>query len=550
MDLSILIPARGEEFLAKTIENILENIEGKTEIIAVLDGEWANPAIKDDPRVTILHYSESVGQRVATNNACKLSRAKYVMKVDAHCAFDKGFDVKMMADMQDDWTMVPVMKNLHAFNWKCKKCGNEWYQGPTPTECKVQTGGGNHGKTVSNKDCGNKTDFEKVVYFEPNPSPNSTAFRFDKTLHFQYWGAYKKQQEGDLVETMSLQGSCFMMTRKKYWELDVCSEKFNSWGQQGVEVACKTWLSGGRVICNKKTWYAHLFRTQGGDFSFPYNNPESKIEENRKLSRELFIGDNWGKAIHPFSWLLEKFNPPDWDLEGEEKGLSSGIIYYTDNQLNMKLARKCRKQIAKSGLPIVSTSLKPLDFGKNFVIKGERGQLTMFRQILKALEESDSDIIFFCEHDVLYHPSNFNFRPEKKDVFYYNDNLWRVRLADGFAVKFDHKSLSQICAYRETLIKEFKHRVEDVEKNGFHNGGYEPGTRSIKRGGFSDSNSEHFHSEEPNIDIRHDKNLSASKWKPEDFKSYRSCRNWEEGNISDLWGNNILNKKYEVHSEN
>ncbi len=57
----------------------------------------------------------------------------------------------------------------------------------------------------------------------------------------------KKQQEGDLVETMSLQGSCFMMTRKKYWELDICSEDFNSWGQQGVEVACKTWLSGGKV---------------------------------------------------------------------------------------------------------------------------------------------------------------------------------------------------------------------------------------------------------------------------------------------------------------
>ena len=38
-DLSILIPARNEMFLAKTIENILANIEGNTEVIAVLLGQ-------------------------------------------------------------------------------------------------------------------------------------------------------------------------------------------------------------------------------------------------------------------------------------------------------------------------------------------------------------------------------------------------------------------------------------------------------------------------------------------------------------------------------
>ena len=35
-DLSILIPARNEMFLGKTIENILENAEADTEIIAIL----------------------------------------------------------------------------------------------------------------------------------------------------------------------------------------------------------------------------------------------------------------------------------------------------------------------------------------------------------------------------------------------------------------------------------------------------------------------------------------------------------------------------------
>ena len=65
-ELSILIPARNEMFLAKTIENILENIEGDTEVIAVLDGAWAEPPINDDPRVTLIYYSERIGQTIAT----------------------------------------------------------------------------------------------------------------------------------------------------------------------------------------------------------------------------------------------------------------------------------------------------------------------------------------------------------------------------------------------------------------------------------------------------------------------------------------------------
>ena len=139
-ELSILIPARNEMFLAKTIENILENIEGDTEVITVVDGDEVDSKIPEDNRVTIVHNAESIGQRAGTNQAAKLSKAKYVMKVDAHCSFDKGFDVKMIAEMRDDWTMVPLMKNLHAFDWLCPE-GHRRYQGPTGPckECKKET---------------------------------------------------------------------------------------------------------------------------------------------------------------------------------------------------------------------------------------------------------------------------------------------------------------------------------------------------------------------------------------------------------------------------
>lgn len=309
--LSILIPARNEVYLAKTIEDILEHIEGDTEIIVGLDGAWADPGLKDNKRVKILYYAESIGQRALTNQLAKISSAKYVMKVDAHCHFDQGFDVKMMNKMEDNWTMVPIMRNLHAFDWKCPKCGSRWFQGPTPNSCLKNRNHPGNG-TEKNPNCDNTTGFTKELVWECNKiRPLFKSYCFDPEPHFQYFSEFSQRPEGkgEVTETMSLQGSCFMMTREKYWELGVCSEEFGSWGSQGLEVAIKTWLSGGRVVCNQTTWYAHLFRTQGGDFSFPYPQAQSKVEKAKAHARNLFFGNRWPQQIYPLSWLVERFWP-------------------------------------------------------------------------------------------------------------------------------------------------------------------------------------------------------------------------------------------------
>lgn len=300
-DLSILIPARNEMFLKNTVEDILKNRRGKTEVIVGLDGQWADPGIEDHPDVKILYEPESIGQRAMTNKLCRMSGAKYIIKCDAHCAFDEGFDVKLMEKMQDDYTMVPIMRNLHAFDWKCMKCGHKRYQGPTPTDC---------------PDCDNKTNFKRKILWFAKPSPQSKSYCFDPEPHFQYFGQYCKTDEfkNDLAETgltqsMSLQGSFFMLTREKYWELDICNEDFGSWGSQGIEVACKTWLSGGKVMVNHSTWYAHMFRTQGGDFGFPYPQSGRQVESAKKHAKNLFFGGRWALQKHPVSWLVEKFWP-------------------------------------------------------------------------------------------------------------------------------------------------------------------------------------------------------------------------------------------------
>jgi glycosyltransferase involved in cell wall biosynthesis len=590
-DLSILIPARNEMFLAKTIENILENIQGDTEIIAVMDGYWADPLIPQHERVTIVHNPQAIGQRASTNVAAKLSTAKYVMKCDAHCSFDGGFDIKMIAEMHDDWTMVPLMKNLHAFDWVCPG-GHRRYQGPS-------------GPCL---ECGKETT--RDILWQAKPSPNSVSYCFDSTPHFQYFGDYAKRPEGkgDITETMSLQGSCWMLTRDKYWELGVCDESFGIWGSQGIEVAVKTWLSGGSVIVNKKTWYAHMFRTQGGDFGFPYPISGSDQEKAKSTARNLFFNDNWDKQVRPLSWLVERFWPvKGWTEEDlaslkkntfrfsddtaavsqpesepdeamSDKGIiyssnpntirpsepkenesykerpRKGIIFYTDNQLKIKIAHAVQKQLAKIGqdklIPIVSSSLKQMAFGgKNISFPHlKRGYLTMFKQIIEALETSSADIVFFCEHDVLYHPSHFDFTPPDKNTFYYNQNVWFLRAQDGHALHFDVNQLSGLCVYRETAIAHFKERynmteeafnkLDPTEFNRFiRNMGFEPMTHGrVKwQNQFALGT---WKSEYPNVDIKHGINATGQRWNKDQYRNQQLLINWVESD-SEIpgWGN-------------
>lgn len=530
MDLSILIPARSEQFLARTIQDILENASGNTEIIAVLDGAWADPPIPQHEKVTIIYHPESIGQRAAQNEAARISQAKYLLKTDAHCAFDKGFDVKMMQEMQDDWTMVPIMKNLHAFDWVCAFCGFRQYQGPKPEKCPECAG----------------VDFEKDVVWFAKPSPNSTSYRFNRELHFKYFGQYKKRQAEDIADTMSLQGSCFMCTRDKYWELELCDESWGSWGQQGTEVALKTWLSGGRVVCNKKTWYAHMFRTQKG-FRWPYPAPGKSQQRARKISQDIFLNDKWPKAKRKLQWLIDKFAPvPDWE-EGvpapkpkRRKKPPKGVVYYTDNRIDKKVMAACQKQIVK-GIKekhVVSVSLEPIEFGKNIHIPLKRGYLTMFKQILTGLEASTAAVIFFCEHDVLYHRSHFDFVPPKKDVFYYNVNVYKWRYPEAHFLKVDDcKQTSGLCAWRELLLEHYRERVEWVEKNGYtRNMGFEPGTRSPPEG-IASYKAESWMSKYPNIDIRHEHNLTANRWRKDQFRNQKYTIGWTEADEVLGWGN-------------
>ena len=317
-DLSVIVVGRNEQFMRHTIDDVLEHAKADTEIVAICDASWPEPAIVDHPKVKILHTTTPVGQRAATNLGAQLSRAKYIMKMDAHCSTDEGFDGKMIEKMQPDWTMIPSMHRLEVFNWGCDGCGEREYQGSKPEKC---------------KECGG-TEFYMHMVWEPRRQFEPTiAWRFDSNLHFQYWRKYdrrpevKEEAKTGVIETMSCIGCCFLMERERFLELGGCSEGHGSWGQYGTELSAKAWLSGGKMVTCIDTWVAHMFRTNNfagnGQSSWPYPITNRQIEAARNYSRELWLNNRWEKQVRPLSWLLEHFWPVDgWtddDLRNQKK---------------------------------------------------------------------------------------------------------------------------------------------------------------------------------------------------------------------------------------
>ena len=214
--------------------------------------------------------------------------------------------------------------------------------------------------------------------------------------------------------------------------------------------------------------------------------------------------------------------------------MTKGILYYTDNQLNMRLALTCRKWIARSGLPITSVTLKPTKFGNNINLPLDRSYETLYKQILIGLSAMKEDVVFFTEHDDLYHPSYFEFTPPDKNTYYYNGNYWFVRLTDGFAIHYNVSPLSGLCAYRDILIRHFNERVNLIEKEGFsYFMGFEPMTHGRIK--WKDSyRLEVYQSKVPTVDLCHTGNLTRKRWSKDQFRKKPVF--WEESDYKHIPG--------------
>ena len=222
-----------------------------------------------------------------------------------------------------------------------------------------------------------------------------------------------------------------------------------------------------------------------------------------------------------------------------------GIIYYSHLRPREEILAGVRKQILKTGLPIVSCTLKPLDFGKNIVLEMEPGAIAYFTQIFTALKAHAAKYVFFFEHDVLYHPTHFHFIPPRDDTFYYNVNVWRWDYLSDRCITYDHHaSVSGICVNRELAIDFYDKRLKLIDELSYgkefswgnpkwaREMGYEPG--KVSRFSKEKAKKEEWRSPYPNIDIRHTRTMTAPKMYRQDFK--HKPTGWWETTINKIPG--------------
>lgn len=225
-----------------------------------------------------------------------------------------------------------------------------------------------------------------------------------------------------------------------------------------------------------------------------------------------------------------------------------GIIFYTDSMIGEPIKSTVEEYILGAGLPVVSCSLKPLDFGKNIVYDGTPSFITYMNQIKTALENSEADNVFFCEHDCLYPKSHFDFVPPRDDIFYYNVNVWRWLFGSDFAITYDRLiSLSGLCCNRKLALDQYTRRIAKAitmppesnirEPKWARVWGYEPGTKRKGNGGFSELAFETWRSKEPIVDIRHNGTISKAKVSLEDFK--HQPENWQQIKVEEIPGWNL-----------
>lgn len=218
--------------------------------------------------------------------------------------------------------------------------------------------------------------------------------------------------------------------------------------------------------------------------------------------------------------------------------MTKGLCFYACNTHPPEITRACCAQLEKTTdcYELVCVSLKPMDFGdQNIVLSLSRGPVTQATQILAGLEALNTDVVFLVESDVLYHPSHFDFTPPSHDVFCYNLHVWRVRYSDGHAVRTAVcRQVSGLCASRTLLLEHYSARLTRLEREGRGKLAFEPGCNQHEPNPYGVVD---WRSAYPNLDIRHARTMTASKWTPEDFRNQKWAEGWEEtdGPIED-WG--------------
>lgn len=257
MKLSIIIPSVNDPSLQKTIDDIHKKAKGEHEIIVVADGCGVNIT-----GATVVHNKERLGLRGSVNRGVKHSSGEYILKTDEHCMFGEGFDEILLSEIEDNWIVVPRRYKLDVDVWM------NFDESPM--------------------------DYDRLLIDRP-----------DKIGGVRWSNRDRARKNILLDETMVFQGSFYLMSRKHWnWLGGLNEAGYGPFAQEAIELALKTWLGGGKVMVNKKTWYSHKHRKFGRIVA-----PEGKlVKAGNKYSKDYWLNNRWEERIHDLDWLLKRFN--------------------------------------------------------------------------------------------------------------------------------------------------------------------------------------------------------------------------------------------------
>ena len=127
--------------------------------------------------------------------------------------------------------------------------------------------------------------------------------------------------EYDIDDQMSFQGSCYFMSRVHWnWLGGLDSTYYGEFAREAQEIGLKTWLGHpeGRVVINKKTWYAHLHK--GHTYGRGYFLDKTEKDKGDAYCNWFWFNNIWKDRIHDLTWLVRKFAPvPHWDAVPESE---------------------------------------------------------------------------------------------------------------------------------------------------------------------------------------------------------------------------------------
>ena len=296
---SVLIPVRGEklENLQRTLDSIYKNATGEFEVLIGYNGStvWNFPQY---PNLTVVDFPRNIGIKLNVNVLATMATGKYLYKSDAHCSFGKGFDQILQADMKDDWIVMPRFYVLDGNTW-------QW-----------------------------QDDRHYDYFYLSCPFTDSRGFRFKAGGH---WPERTQERENKpelmIDETPQIHGSGWFVNRDYYLNVlgGFPNIDPNGHGQEPIWLALKNWLIGGKVMVNKKTWYAHMHQ-DGTVKGYRYTKEEERY--TYEMTAKYWMSDKESNLRYNMEWFIKKFYPmPTWPEDWSDKlRIYKGAFLYPEDK--------------------------------------------------------------------------------------------------------------------------------------------------------------------------------------------------------------------------